>query len=157
MWAELQQRSCGLVWVKMDGTSEDCMGGAAANLGDSAVADEDMGLLPAALTSAGMETTSSPAEPQEGALAPCGGRRTWASLPYEGEEKMNIDEGDLFPDIESPTAIRQKLTAAKTSLQNSTASSRLPRQEGKEVRGASLMLICEVHRRRKHSVRNEQE
>ncbi|KAK5617558.1 hypothetical protein CRENBAI_003948 [Crenichthys baileyi] len=82
MWAALQQRSCELVWVKKDGKhrTEDGMGGAAASLGDiavadedagllaagslgdSAVADEDAGLLPAALTSADRETTSSPVD-----------------------------------------------------------------------------------------------
>ncbi|KAK5604510.1 hypothetical protein CRENBAI_016122 [Crenichthys baileyi] len=37
------------------------LGGAAVSLGNFAVADEDAGILAAALTSAGRETTSSPA------------------------------------------------------------------------------------------------
>ncbi|KAK5602783.1 hypothetical protein CRENBAI_026688 [Crenichthys baileyi] len=37
----------------------------------------------------------------------CGGRRTLASLPNEGEEK-NGDKGDLSPDMELPTWIHKK-------------------------------------------------
>ncbi|MEQ2246457.1 hypothetical protein ILYODFUR_038682 [Ilyodon furcidens] len=59
--------SSGIASEHRAGVSEDGMGGAAATLGDSAVTGEDAGLLPADLTSAGRETTSSPAEPQEGA------------------------------------------------------------------------------------------
>ncbi|MEQ2279795.1 hypothetical protein AMECASPLE_012976 [Ameca splendens] len=41
------------------------MGGSTASLGDGAVADEDVGLLGAAFTSAGMGPTSLPTELQE--------------------------------------------------------------------------------------------
>ncbi|MEQ2305505.1 hypothetical protein AMECASPLE_038601 [Ameca splendens] len=54
--------SSGIASEQRAGTSEDGMGGAAASLGDSAVADEDAGLVPTALTSADRETTSSPAD-----------------------------------------------------------------------------------------------
>ncbi|KAK5623819.1 hypothetical protein CRENBAI_003866 [Crenichthys baileyi] len=102
------------------------MGGAAASLGDNAVAEEDAGLLAVALTSAERETTapdvtatamgySSPAETQEGALrrlkhrkvlhadASCGGRRTSALLPdlgvQPGKQADSSGEGRRTEDI----------------------------------------------------------
>ncbi|KAK5600851.1 hypothetical protein CRENBAI_008658 [Crenichthys baileyi] len=64
----------------------------------------------------------------------CGGRRVRASVPDKsakpGEQAENGDEGDLSPDMESPTWIHQKPTAALTALQNGAASS-LPPETGK--------------------------
>ncbi|KAK5618640.1 hypothetical protein CRENBAI_014887 [Crenichthys baileyi] len=122
------------------GVSEDGMGGAAASLGDGAVAGEDAGLLAAALTSAGRETTSSPAE-QEGAprrrfLRREEGEgftrvRSQGSRQRTGREQAeNSDEGDLSPDMESPTWIHHKPTAVLTALQNGAAFS-LPPETGK--------------------------
>ncbi|MEQ2243768.1 hypothetical protein ILYODFUR_010230, partial [Ilyodon furcidens] len=73
------------------GANEDGMGGAAGSLGGGAVADEDAGLLAAALPSAGRETTApdvtaweTPPRQLKGmerlhAGVFCGGRKTWAS------------------------------------------------------------------------------
>ncbi|MED6257208.1 hypothetical protein ATANTOWER_014829 [Ataeniobius toweri] len=77
------------------------MGGAAASLGDSAVVDEDAGLLAATLPSAGRETTapdvgdtSSPAETQEGAPRR---RRARASLPDQSVQPREQAENGAEP------------------------------------------------------------
>ncbi|KAK5602951.1 hypothetical protein CRENBAI_017262 [Crenichthys baileyi] len=60
----------------------------------------------------------------------CGGMRVRASVPDQnaqpGEQPENGDEGDLSPEMESPTWIHHKPTAALTAQQNGAVSSPPP-------------------------------
>ncbi|MEQ2253986.1 hypothetical protein ILYODFUR_038246 [Ilyodon furcidens] len=119
------------------------MGGAAASLADSAVADEDAGLLPAALTSAGKPPPRQPNHRKVlRADVSCVGRRARASLPDQSAQpEEQAENGAEPPHAPSPPAAVERVEPPGRQIPHRFLL--LP---------FNLLFLRGVHGWRKHSV-----